>query len=171
MKKAILSMLLLSALGVNAQDWYVTTDGKPWQQKKASLASKASSKPVLEITGNEEGNTFKSWGTCFNELDADALKLLTEAEQQEIYQNMFAPDGDLRFTRGRLTMNANDYSRAWYSCSEVPGDFSLKYFNIDHDKDNVIPMIHGALKQNPDMTFWMSPWCPPAWMKINNDYP
>lgn len=171
MKKSIFGILLLSTFGVNAQDWYVTTDGKPWQHKKASMASKASSKPVLEITGNEKGNTFKSWGTCFNELDADALKLLTEAEQQEIYYNMFSPDGDLKFSRGRLTMNANDYSRAWYSCSEVPGDFSLKYFNIDHDKGNVIPMIHGALKQNPDMTFWMSPWCPPAWMKINNDYP
>ena len=25
-------------------------------------------------------------------------------------------------------MNANDYAREWYSCSEVNGDFSLKYF-------------------------------------------
>ena len=30
---------------------------------------------------------------------------------------------------GRLTMNANDYSRTWYSCDEVDGDFDLKHFN------------------------------------------
>ena len=171
MRKTILALCLTAAFGINAGNWYVTTDGNHWIKKKASLSGKAAAVPSLEISGNEEGNIFKAWGTCFNELDADALAMLTEEEQNEIYRNMFAPDGDLRFTRGRLTMNANDYSRAWYSCSEVPGDFSLKYFNIDHDKQNVIPMIHAAQKQNPDMTFWVSPWSPPAWMKINGDYP
>ena len=68
-------------------------------------------------------------------------------------------------------MNANDYSRAWYSCDTVAGDFGLKYFNIEHDKQNVIRLIRMAQKWQPDLTFWMSPWSPPAWMKINNDYP
>lgn len=53
---------------------------------------------------------------------------------------------------------------------EVPGDFDLKYFNIDRDKLTIIPYIRAAQKYNPDMTFWMSPWSPPAWMKINNHY-
>ena len=85
--------------------------------------------------------------------------------------DIFAPDGDLRFTRGRLTMNANDYSRAWYSCDTVAGDFQLKYFNIEHDKQNVIQLIRMAQRWQPQMTFWVSPWSPPSWMKINQDYP
>jgi glucosylceramidase len=85
-------------------------------------------------------------------------------------RRLFDPNGDLRFTRGRLTMNANDYSRAWYSCDTVAGDFQLKYFNIEHDKANVIRLIKKAQKYQPKMTFWVSPWSPPAWMKINNEY-
>lgn len=59
----------------------------------------------------------------------------------------------------------------WYSCDTVAGDFRLRYFNIEHDKKNVIRLIRMAQRYQPALTFWMSPWSPPAWMKINNDYP
>ena len=36
---------------------------------------------------------------------------------------------------------------------------------------NVIRLIKKAQKYQPQMTFWVSPWSPPAWMKINQDYP
>ena len=68
-------------------------------------------------------------------------------------------------------MNANDYARDWYSCDEVSGDFQLKYFNINRDKLAIIPFIRAAQKYNSGMTFWISPWSPPSWMKINHDYP
>ena len=150
---------------------YTTTEGNEWQQSKVSLSGKAVGEPILTITGQEQGHVFKAWGTCFNELDLDALELLKVEEQEEVMRRIFSPDGDLRFTRGRLTMNANDYSRAWYSCDTVAGDFQLKNFNIEHDKQNVIRLIKKAQKYQPQMTFWVSPWSPPAWMKINQDYP
>jgi len=141
-----------------------------WKQSSISLKVKGDT-PMLTITGAERGHEFKAWGTCFNELDLDALLLLADDAQQEVVQRVFAPDGDLHFTRGRLTMNANDYSRSWYSCDTVSGDFALKYFNIEHDKQNVIRLIKMAQQWQPAMTFWVSPWSPPAWMKINQDYP
>ncbi|MBQ7685197.1 MAG: glycoside hydrolase family 30 protein [Bacteroidaceae bacterium] len=151
---------------------YTTTEQLPWQQSaKVSLQAKAKEQPILELTGQEQGHVLRAWGTCFNELDLDALELLMPEEQEEVMRRLFAPDGDLRFTRGRLTMNANDYSRAWYSCDTVAGDFQLKYFNIEHDKQNVIRLIKKAQKYQPRLTFWVSPWSPPAWMKINQDYP
>ncbi|MBQ7495806.1 MAG: glycoside hydrolase family 30 protein [Bacteroidaceae bacterium] len=150
---------------------FTTTEGHEWQQSKVSLSGKAAAEPVLTITGLEQGHEFRAWGTCFNELDLDALELLKPEEQEEVMRRLFAPDGDLKFTRGRLTMNANDYSRAWYSCDTVAGDFQLKYFNIEHDKANVIRLIRKAQQYQPQMTFWVSPWSPPAWMKINQDYP
>lgn len=164
---------LAASMGAAAQTYthFITTQDKEWQQGKASLSARAASEPLLTITGAERGHEFKAWGTCFNELDLDALELLKPEEQEEVMRRIFAPDGDLRFTRGRLTMNANDYSRAWYSCDTVAGDFALKYFNIEHDKQNVIRLIRKAQRYQPQLTFWMSPWSPPAWMKINQDYP
>ena len=151
---------------------YTTTEQQPWQTKgKVSLATKAKSEPIHNSQFTiHNSKPFRAWGTCFNELDLDAIRLLKPEEQERIMHDIFAPDGDLRFTRGRLTMNANDYSRAWYSCDTVAGDFQLKYFNIEHDKENVIQLIKMAQKWQPAMTFWVSPWSPPAWMKINQDY-
>ena len=173
MKRIISIIGLAVSLGATAQTYnhYTTTEGHEWQQGSLKLSGKAAAEPVLTITGKEQGHVFKAWGTCFNELDLDALELLKPEEQEEVMRRLFAPDGDLKFTRGRLTMNANDYSRAWYSCDTVAGDFQLKYFNIEHDKANVIRLIKKAQKYQPQMTFWVSPWSPPAWMKINQDYP
>lgn len=84
--------------------------------------------------------------------------------------DLFSPNGELRFSVGCIPMNANDYARNWYSCDEVPGDFQLKYFNLNRDKKSLIPFIKRAQRVNPDMTFWASPWSPPSWMKANNYY-
>ena len=172
--RKIVCIFSLIAAQMSAQTFtqYTTTEEAPWQQKgKTSLTTKAKAQPIvnsqLSIVNSKP---FRAWGTCFNELDLDAIRLLTPEEQDKIMHDIFAPDGDLRFTRGRLSMNANDYSRAWYSCDTVAGDFALKYFNIEHDKENVIRLIKMAQRWQPKMTFWVSPWSPPSWMKINQDY-
>lgn len=126
---------------------------------------------TLVIPSSPVGRPFKAWATTFNELDYDALSLLPTDRQEELLRSLFAPDGELRFTRGRIPMNANDYARSWYSCDEVPGDLELRYFNIDRDKQAIIPLVHAAQRYNPNLTFWLSPWSPPSWMKINHDYP
>lgn len=173
--KSLLCIGLLSAITVNANaqsvTWISSTEGNVWQKSKVKLQSKSEQTPVLQVDGTEDGIVFKNWGTTFNELCWDALENLTRAEQDEILYNIFSPQGDLRITRGRISMGANDYARSWYSCDEVEGDFELRYFNIDRDKQTIIPFIRAAQKYNPDLTFWISPWCPPSWMKINGDYP
>lgn len=167
----IIALLTTAATTAQTLNVVSSTEGNVWKQSKTRLQTKAQSEPVLTVSGNEEGTVFRNWGTCFNELGWDALNMLTANEQQDIMARLFAPTGDLRLTMGRIPMNANDYARSWYSCDEVAGDFSLKYFNIDRDKTTLIPYIKMALKQNKDMSFWASPWCPPSWMKINADYP
>ncbi len=171
---ALLTLLSLTiSLKEVAQTFshFTTTREQAWTQSTVAASRKPSVKPLLQVMGSEQGPEFRAWGTCFNELDLDALEKLSENDRQEVMHRLFAPDGDLRFTRGRLTMNANDYSRAWYSCDTVDGDFQLRYFNIEHDKQNVIRLIRMAQHYQPALTFWVSPWSPPAWMKINNDYP
>ncbi len=152
-----------------------STDGNPWREARAELAASASGEVALEVAdpsvkADFDHPAFQAWGTTFNELDLDALRMLTESERKEILDRAFLPDGELRFTRGRLTMNANDYSRAWYSCDEVDGDFDLKHFNIEHDKTNALVYVKWALARQPEMKFFVSPWSPPEWMKINHRY-
>ncbi len=174
MKKTFLLLAaLLTGAGAMAQSVqkYTTTEAEPWQKSKVRMEAKAAGAPVLEIKEDTEGVPHKAWGTTFNELDWDALLMLTRDEQDEIMCNLFDPQGDLKFTRGRISMNCNDYGRSWFSCDEVQGDLELRYFNIERDKRSIIPLIRAAQKYNPALTFWISPWSPPSWMKINNDYP
>lgn len=136
-----------------------------------SLATRPTADPLLRVDAGEEGVVFRHWGGTFNELDWDALQLLTRPEQDALLESVWAPESDLRFNRGRISMGANDYARSWYSCDEVAGDFDLQFFNIDRDKQTLIPFIRAAQKYCPDLTCWVSPWCPPSWMKIHGDYP
>lgn len=149
---------------------YSTTEKTEWKTEKVKLDTKASGKVVASVDASTQGNPFMAWGTTFNELDLDAFRLLTSEEQEKVMHDIYAPDGDLHFTHGRVSMNANDYAREWYSCSDVPGDFQLRYFNIEHDKQNIIVLAKAAQKQYPALQLFMSPWSPPSWMKINNDY-
>ena len=162
--------LSMGTMNAQSYEWISSTENSTWQQSKVKLQTNTGHTPLLEINGSENGTVFKAWGTCFNELGWDALNMLPRKQQEIVLQQLFAPGGDLKFTMGRFSMNANDYARDWYSCDEVSGDFQLKHFNINRDKTTLIPFIKAAQQYNPDMTFWMSPWSPPSWMKINHYY-
>ena len=62
-------------------------------------------------------------------------------------------------------MNSCDFSLSNYSCVEEH-DETLETFNINRDKQSVIPMIKDAMKYG-DIRIFMSPWSPPAYMKTN----
>lgn len=165
--------LSLGAITANAQNYihYSSEKDNYWKQSNAKLSGKATH-TILDVKDAEIPNMpFKAWGATFNELDWDALQMLSQADRNNIVYNLFNPAGDLKLSLGRISPGANDYARSWYSCDEVSGDLELKYFNIDRDREAIIPFIKSAQEQNPDMRFWASPWSPPSWMKINHDYP
>ena len=168
---AIFAMLAnVSVLNAQSVTKYTTTEKNSWVTSKATLSGKAEGDVVAVVDGSEKGIVFRAWGTTFNELDWDAFNLLSRDEQDEVMHGLFAPDGDLRFTHGRVSMNANDYARSWYSCDDVVGDLGLRHFNIERDKRNIIPLARAAQKYCPQLQLFMSPWSPPSWMKINQDY-
>lgn len=150
--------------------WTQSTNGNVWRQSKVKMTKDKASIVDVAVKTDEVGIAFKSWGTCFNELGWDALNTLPATEQENVLRMLFSPQGDLKFTIGRIPMNANDYARSWYSCDSIDGDFGLRFFNVDRDMQTLIPYIHRAQKYDPNMTFWISPWSPPTWMKTNRHY-
>ncbi len=165
-----LMLASLPDLSAQSYNWVSSTQSSVWKQSTVKLQNKAAVNPALEINGNESLSTFKAWGATFNELGWDALNVLSPEQRETILKQYFSPEGDMRFTLGRFSMNANDYSRSWYSCDEVAGDFKLTHFNIDRDKTTLIPYIKAVQKYNPNLRFWISPWSPPSWMKVNQHY-
>ncbi|MBM7570569.1 glycoside hydrolase family 30 protein [Aquibacillus albus] len=147
--------------------WYSTSKQSYWNNK--SPIAEESNKPNLTIIDNEY-QTVGSFGGCFNELGFEALKYLSGEDREQVYYDLFHPEGDHKFTMCRLPMGASDYALEWYSLNETDGDFSMEHFSIERDKKYLIPYIKEALKHNPDLKLFASPWSPPTWMKTPKAY-
>lgn len=121
------------------------------------------------VIGNDYRQTVYGFGGCFNEMGWDVLSKIPKAKREAILDELFCRDG-LNLQTGRVSIGANDYSLEWYSCDEKNGDYGLKEFNIERDKKYSIPYIKEALKRQPDMHLFASPWSPPVWMKTKKVY-
>ena len=105
------------------------------------------------------------FGAAFTESTAVNFSLLNATQQNEIIELFFGKNG-IGLNLCRTHINACDYSVDEYVYVE-DGDVELKTFNIDRDRKDIIPMVKAALKANPDLLLFASPWSPPAWMKDN----
>lgn len=198
MKKTLFTILALSTqLCMQAQNMKAlqisTTENDIWHVYPSTVTEGDDNPMRVKFKSEDVNSTFRSFGTCFNELDWYALQLLPEAEQEKFFYNLFNPKGDLRFTLGRIPMGASDYAAqpnfytelyhernegigiwdAWYSPDEMPKgqqDLTMEHFTLERDRKAVIPFIKRAMKENQDMSFWCSPWSPPQWMKKSEHY-
>jgi glucosylceramidase len=151
--------------------WIVSTSEVSWQSQNAdSLEFVKSETFDVEVDIVNPKQTIDGFGTCFNELGWTSLSLLNEADRETVLKELFEPGAGANFNICRMPVGANDFSRDWYSYNETDGDFEMKNFSIDNDKETLIPFIKSALKYNPDLKVWASPWSPPAWMKDNKHY-
>lgn len=170
----VLTALLIVVYGfgfAQKAEWISTTMAKPWVKNKA-ISVKRSAIPtnfVLEIYADKPLQSMTGFGGCFNEFGWEALKNLPSDKQEEIFQQLFSPSG-ANFQFNRLPIGASDYSLDFYSFNETKNDFEMKNFSIDRDKKCLIPYIQKAQKYCPSMQFFASPWCPPSWMKANENY-
>ncbi|MEM1504640.1 glycoside hydrolase family 30 protein [Domibacillus sp. 8LH] len=147
--------------------WIATTREQYWQEKQPEQGVETS----VNLTVTDEAKrVIEGFGGCFNELGYHALQRLTESEQHKVYDALFSPEGDCRFTICRLPIGASDYALQWYSHNETEDDLVMEHFSIERDRRFLIPYIKEALKRNPDLQLFASPWSPPTWMKFPKAY-
>ena len=151
--------------------WIATTQVLQWQSKDAGAISLASEgKWDVEVQLEKPLQTIDGFGACFNELGWISLCTLEPKDKDAIFRELFAPGVGANFTVCRTPVGANDFSREWYSYDETPDDFALQHFSTSNDLETIIPFIKNALKYNPELKLWASPWSPPTWMKSNKHY-
>ena len=143
--------------------WYYSNEEKQWASKQGRVIQDG--KMSLWLDGNEY-QEMMGFGGCFNELGYEALSHLDSEDQEALLKELFLPsDEGANLNFCRLPMGANDYSKSWYSLNETPGDYGMKKFSIERDKNCLIPYIKRAMEYCPDLKLFASPWSPPTWMK------
>ncbi len=150
-----------------------TTEKDAWQNKSAfkpqfgwdvlnlnvdPLEVRPGSKPMM------------GFGACFNELGWTSLQMLSESDRESVLRELFDPSSGARFNYCRMPIGANDFATEAYSYDETDGDFDLKNFSIAHDEQTLVPFIQAAIRYQPKLKLWASPWSPPSWMKRNHFY-
>jgi glucosylceramidase len=153
-----------------------TTQASAWQ--KGSVFKPTFSWEMLDLNVDPSQATpagittepMQGFGACFNELGWTSLQALSEADRESVLHELFHPTEGARFTYCRMPIGANDFATEAYSYDETDRDFELKHFSIDHDRKTLIPFIHAALRYQPNLRLWASPWSPPSWMKRNDFY-
>ncbi len=163
----ICAMLATAAFAQKVES-YTSTQQNGWEKQKVEVSRNISSK-AIELNKNDKAQEVKGIGGCFNEMGWDALQILPAERQQEVINALFSPDG-VAFDYCRIPLGANDFSLSYYSYDDTADDFGLQNFNISRDRYILIPYIKAAMKVNPSLRVWASPWTPPAWMKTNNHY-
>ncbi len=166
---SVATAALLSSCSGDSYQQIVTTETTPWSSV-VTAANPDAETLSYNISLADKGQVVDGFGACFNELGWTSLSLLSQEDRNTVIEELFAPGKGANFNICRMPVAANDFSTDWYSYNETEGDFAMENFSIEHDKNTLIPFIHAALAQNPDIQIWGSPWCPPSWFKHNKHY-
>ena len=108
-------------------------------------------------------------GGALTDAAAETFYILPEQKRRQFLQACFDPQNGIGYTLGRTHINSCDFSSSSYTYV-TEGDKELNSFDISHDLKYRIPFIKEVLATaGKEMSLFISPWSPPAWMKDNND--
>ncbi len=167
---ALTVMMGVEALASNYVFKSSTSDALWQDNNRVTIKAYNNHEPYDVMITRYAEQQIEGFGGCFNELGWIALTHLSKNEREKVMNELFTPGYGLNFVYNRAPIGANDFATNWYSLNEVPGDFEMKHFSIKRDKKCLLKYIKEALKKNPDMKLWASPWSPPTWMKTNGHY-
>ena len=167
----LLSLLLVSGSWSFAQKAkvYTTTEQTIWRRTVVKVVESNDGEQPDIVISDSKGQIIDGFGGAFSEIGWDALSALPNKQRNGVLEDLFGKKG-LKLNWGRIPLGANDFARDWYSFNETPNDFEMRNFSIERDTEVMIPYVKAALKCNPDLIFWASPWSPPVWMKATKHY-
>lgn len=154
--------------------WISSQDMRSTFARQSDLAFSRTQRPSDSSIVVDENTTYQTiiglgssleHSTCYN------ISLLSPARQEEVIESLVDKDKGIGMNLMRICFGTADFTASpWYSYDDPPEnrpDPELRHFSIDKDTKYVLPVLKLALKINPDLQFFASPWSPPAWMKTN----
>ena len=168
----IFSIFFVISLQAATVNWKSSTDGAFWVDKPA-ITTTAWDNDQTSYIGVDEKSTdqeISDWGGCINERPWEGLMKLSQANRDSAVRAMFdTVEGIL--TDARCPIGMSDMAMGHYACDDsFTADYTMSKFSIAEDQKYLIPWIKAAIKWNPHLKVWGSPWTQPPWMKTTNDF-
>ncbi len=113
--------------------------------------------------------TMMGFGGAFTEAAAITLNKMSRENRKKVLKAYFDQQEGLGYNIGRVHIHSCDFALGNYTYVE-DGDDGLESFNIDHDRELIIPFIEEARAlRGENIRLLASPWSPPAWMKTTGE--
>jgi O-glycosyl hydrolase len=178
----ILSSCAIQCIADVEIEWYVTTRNgskQLFQMPSATFSSTASvvsdNEMIIVVDSSITYQTMSGIGsslegsTCFN------LMQLNESMRNSTLESLFDPINGIGMNLMRLTIGTSDFNPLpFYSYDDTSNnnpDNTLSSFSISADETFVLPAIKSSLvytsNKQDGLSFFASPWSPPAWMKTS----
>ncbi|MBE6808970.1 MAG: glucosylceramidase [Ruminococcaceae bacterium] len=122
---------------------------------------------LINIHPEAEFQKIIGFGGAFTDTAAHAWQKLSEEKREQLIKAYFNDEEGIGYNFGRCHISSCDFSTENYSYVEE-GDETLDSFTIERDHKAIIPFLKEAMKENPEIKLFASPWSPPAYMKTNN---
>ena len=125
-----------------------------------------SARDLIVLTPATKFQEIVGFGAAFTDAACYMFNQLTQEARDKLFNELFHPSRTA-LNMCRTCIGSSDYATHAYSYADGEPDPEFTRFSIDHDRQYIIPMLQQAMKQNPDMFLFSSPWSPPGWMKSN----
>jgi glucosylceramidase len=127
--------------------------------------------PVITLELSRKGQSILGFGGSLDHATCENLAKLTPERRDEVMTRLMDPDLGIGMNLMRVCIGTSDFvGEPYYTYNDLPDgetDPELTRFSIDKDRAYVLPAIQLALKKNPRLLLFASPWSPPAWMKTS----
>ena len=147
-----------------------------FKKQQVSLLFSASTGPFRTIEVNE-GTTYQTiegFGYTLTGGSAMLINSLPAKTKESLLKELFLTDsGGIGVSYLRISLGASDLSMVPYTYDDVPAgqtDPTLKYFTLDRERTDLIPVLKQILALAPDIRIMASPWTAPPWMKTNDSF-
>lgn len=129
---------------------------------------------IIRVNPNKQFQTILGSGASFTDSSAFLInQVLSEEDREQLMIRLFDRDEGIGLSFIRQPMGASDFARDFYTYNDLPqgeSDMSLSQFSIDHDREDIIPLLKRAIELNPNIKVMASPWTAPGWMKTTDHW-
>lgn len=122
---------------------------------------------TVTVSSGEKYQPILGFGAAFTDASCYTFHRLEPAVREELFHRLFHTS-EMGLSVCRTCIGASDYSTEVFSYDDGERDPELSRFSIKHDQAYVLPILREAIKANPDLFLFSSPWSPPGWIKSNN---
>lgn len=123
----------------------------------------------IVVDASKQFQTFLGIGAALTDASAETFFKLPKEKQEYFMEAYFSREKGIGYTLARTSIHSCDFSSSSFTYV-VEGDKELNTFTIKQDEKYRIPFIKKAIAAaGGKLTFYVSPWSPPAFMKSNKN--